>query len=417
MRASVTDRISRDAPTSVDSPRRRPVSRRSRAVRRPARRRILLARRAGANPRGDRATVHASRRLSAFAVWPSARSFASFIAICPTGSAVAAWKRVSSLESLAVGMPWTSSHPTLVSPSLREAVHDLWSRRARSASYVRCTTRASRSRSRRYRPPGERLGRATSTRGFVSRLRMATPGNGWRISPSARLAGRSACDEDLRPMRHGSDRCVRRMTRYRARWCFNLLAPVADGTVVEREDGSPTSVHGRRPRRERWARRRSRRYCCCPVSSTHCHLERTPTRGFLEDSPSRWILRLTHGARCSRTTISSIRRASGSGDFSARHRPTPAGDSGSGFDAMLERGVRRICYQEPGPDPVQCARAVAELRERARAMRARDGARARRHFRTRRTRYPMRCSGDGSWRANWDFLSPCTSPSALEVSS
>jgi 5-methylthioadenosine/S-adenosylhomocysteine deaminase len=49
------------------------------------------------------------------------------------------------------------------------------------------------------------------------------------------------------------------------------------------------------------------------------------------------------------------------------------GDSGAGFDAMLERGVRGISYREVfGPDPAQCERAVADLRERFEDMRARE---------------------------------------------
>jgi 5-methylthioadenosine/S-adenosylhomocysteine deaminase len=40
---------------------------------------------------------------------------------------------------------------------------------------------------------------------------------------------------------------------------------------------------------------------------------------------------------------------------------------------MLERGVRGICYREVfGPDPAQCDRAVAELREKVEAMRERE---------------------------------------------
>jgi 5-methylthioadenosine/S-adenosylhomocysteine deaminase len=45
------------------------------------------------------------------------------------------------------------------------------------------------------------------------------------------------------------------------------------------------------------------------------------------------------------------------------------GDTGAGFDAMLERGVRGISYREVfGPDPAQCGDAMAALTEKVEGM-------------------------------------------------
>jgi 5-methylthioadenosine/S-adenosylhomocysteine deaminase len=48
-------------------------------------------------------------------------------------------------------------------------------------------------------------------------------------------------------------------------------------------------------------------------------------------------------------------------------------DTGVAFDAMIERGVRGIMYQELfGPDPAQCAGSLAELREKIDNLRPRQ---------------------------------------------
>jgi cytosine/adenosine deaminase-related metal-dependent hydrolase len=108
--------------------------------------------------------------------------------------------------------------------------------------------------------------------------------------------------------------------------------------------------------------------------NAHCHLELTAMRGFLENLDFRsWIVRLTSSKRSvfSRDMLLDAARygiAEG-----LRHGITSYGDtcdSGVAFDAMHECGVRGIMYQEVfGPDPAQCAAALAELRDKVARLR------------------------------------------------
>lgn len=172
------------------------------------------------------------------------------------------------------------------------------------------------------------------------------------------------------------------MTRYHARWVLPIAAPpIADGTVVE-EQG-----------RIAWVGSRAEAPAEAPgvgndvdlgdallmpgLVNTHCHLELTAMRGFLDGLDFReWIQRLTR-ARAAALTPDMLLDASRLGvDEGLRAGITTFGDtsdSGTGFDAMLERGVRGICYREVfGPDPAQCQRAADELRDKAAAMRDRE---------------------------------------------
>jgi cytosine/adenosine deaminase-related metal-dependent hydrolase len=172
------------------------------------------------------------------------------------------------------------------------------------------------------------------------------------------------------------------MTRYHARWVLPIAtAPVADGTVVERE-GRIAYVG---PRADAPAASDSPdvdlgdALLLPGLVNAHCHLELTAMRGFLEGLGFReWILRLTHARRAVLSyddLLDAARLGIEEGLRAGITTFADTGDSGSGFDAMLERGVRGICYRETfGPDPEQCDRAVAELREKALAMRTRETA-------------------------------------------
>jgi 5-methylthioadenosine/S-adenosylhomocysteine deaminase len=100
-------------------------------------------------------------------------------------------------------------------------------------------------------------------------------------------------------------------------------------------------------------------------------------RGFLDGLEFRdWILRLTRSRAAVLTRdmlLDASRLGVAEGLRAGITTFADTGDSGTGFDAMLERGVRGISYREVfGPDPAQCEHAVAELREKVAAMRERE---------------------------------------------
>lgn len=103
--------------------------------------------------------------------------------------------------------------------------------------------------------------------------------------------------------------------------------------------------------------------------NVHTHLELTAMRGFLEGLDFRsWILRLTTAKRAVLSRDMLLDAARYGIAEGLRHGVTTFADtcdSGVAFDAMCERGVRGIMYQEVfGPDPAQCAASLAELREK-----------------------------------------------------
>ncbi|HTK47790.1 MAG TPA: amidohydrolase family protein [Gemmatimonadaceae bacterium] len=169
-------------------------------------------------------------------------------------------------------------------------------------------------------------------------------------------------------------------TRHHARWVLPISAPpIADATVVAR-DGRITWVGPRAeaPRSEGDEEIELGDALLLPgLVNAHCHLELTAMRGFLDGLDFRsWILRLTHARRAvldHAALLDSARLGVEEGLRAGITTFADTGDSGTGFDAMLERGVRGICYREVfGPDPAQCAEAIAGLRERFLGMRARE---------------------------------------------
>ena len=168
------------------------------------------------------------------------------------------------------------------------------------------------------------------------------------------------------------------MTRYHARWVIPVsTSPIRDGTVVEQggrisyvgpRDGAPAGGEDVDL---------GDALLLPGLVNAHCHLELTAMRGFLDGLGFReWILRLT-AARRAVLDVDALRDAARLGvEEGVRAGVTTfadTGDSGTGFDAMLERGVRGVCYREVfGPDPAQCPRAVSELREKVLGMRERE---------------------------------------------
>ena len=170
------------------------------------------------------------------------------------------------------------------------------------------------------------------------------------------------------------------MTRYHARWIVPVSAPpIRDGTLVER-DGRITYVGPRASAPAGADDVELGDALLLPgLVNAHCHLELTAMRGFLDGLGFReWILRLTAARRAVLTPESLLDAARLGVEEGVRAGITTfadTGDSGTGFDAMLERGVRGICYREVfGPDPAQCGNAVADLRAKVLDMRERETA-------------------------------------------
>ena len=171
------------------------------------------------------------------------------------------------------------------------------------------------------------------------------------------------------------------MTRYHARWIVPVAAPpIAHGTLIERagritwlgaRDAAPASERGDEHVDLGDA------VLLPGLVNAHCHLELTAMRGFLDGLAFReWVLRLTAARRAvldQAALLDAARLGVEEGVRAGITTFADTGDSGTGFDAMLERGVRGICYREVfGPDPAQCERAIAELREKFERMRSRE---------------------------------------------
>jgi len=170
------------------------------------------------------------------------------------------------------------------------------------------------------------------------------------------------------------------MTRYHARWIVPVSAPpIAHGTLVERAGRIAwVGPRGGAPARSDEADVELGDAILIPgLVNAHCHLELTAMRGFLDGLSFReWILRLTSARRSVFDAAAMMDGARLGVEEGVRVGVTTfadTGDSGTGFDAMLERGVRGICYREVfGPDPAQCEHAIGELREKLARMRVRE---------------------------------------------
>ena len=167
--------------------------------------------------------------------------------------------------------------------------------------------------------------------------------------------------------------------RYHAEWVFPVSSPPIRGGAVIVEDGRIAWVGPRES---------------APASgdeevdlgdvlltpglvNAHCHLELTAMRGFLDGLEFReWILRLIFARRAvlsQEMMLDAARLGIEEGLLAGITTYADTGDTGTGFDAMLERGVRGICYREVfGPDPAQCDASIAELKGRVDEMRERE---------------------------------------------
>ncbi|QJR36126.1 amidohydrolase family protein [Gemmatimonas groenlandica] len=113
--------------------------------------------------------------------------------------------------------------------------------------------------------------------------------------------------------------------------------------------------------------------------NAHSHLELTLLRGFLEGLDFRDWLRTLTTVRRDLMSESVLLDASRAGIREALRNGitclADTTDSGAPLTAMREYGVRGVGYLEVfGPDPVQCAGAIAQLAARVREARAHDTA-------------------------------------------
>jgi cytosine/adenosine deaminase-related metal-dependent hydrolase len=164
------------------------------------------------------------------------------------------------------------------------------------------------------------------------------------------------------------------MIRYHARWVLPISRPpLEQATVVENQgriayvgprSGAPPGVDVDLGD-----------VALLPgLVNAHTHLELTVMRGFLEDLEFRsWIVRLTRARRdvlSPDALIDSARAGIAEGLMAGITTYADTNDSGAPFHAMRAMGVRGISYQEVfGPDPAQCAEAVAGLRAKVNVLR------------------------------------------------
>ena len=169
-------------------------------------------------------------------------------------------------------------------------------------------------------------------------------------------------------------------TRYHARWVLPIASPpIMDGTVIVEGD------------RIAWVGKRAHASAGgvdddlgdavlmpCLVN-VHTHLELTVMRGFLEElSFFDWVRTLTrarHAVLDDTRLLDSARLGVVEGLSAGITTFADTGASRAPFDAMRELGVRGIAYREVfGPDPAQCAEALAGLTAAVAAMRADESA-------------------------------------------
>lgn len=170
-------------------------------------------------------------------------------------------------------------------------------------------------------------------------------------------------------------------TTYTARWVLPITSPpIRDGAVTV-ADGRIVYV-GRRAEAPGTSRDLGDAVLLPGLVNTHCHLELTAMRGFLEDLEfRRWILRLTSAKRAVMTRdmlADSARWGLVEGITAGITTYGDTCDSGVVFDAMIEAGVRGIMFQEVfGPDPAVADEAMRDLAAKVADLRPRQTARVR----------------------------------------
>jgi len=162
--------------------------------------------------------------------------------------------------------------------------------------------------------------------------------------------------------------------RYRARWIVPVTSPPeADGIVAV--DGDRIAYAGPAADAPPGDDVDLGDVILMPgLVNAHCHLELTAMRGFLEDLDfRRWILRLTSARQAvldREALLDSARYGVEEGLRAGITTFADTSDSAVGLQAMREAAVRGIVYQEVfGPDPAQCEKSIADLREKIAGLR------------------------------------------------
>ena len=164
------------------------------------------------------------------------------------------------------------------------------------------------------------------------------------------------------------------MKRYRARWVVPISSPpIADGVVcVENDRIEFVGLFADAPPGDDES---LGDVVLMPgLVNTHCHLELTAMRGFLEDLDfRRWILRVTNARRDvfdRDALLDSARYGLAEGIRAGITTYADTCDSGVVITAMRDAGVRGVMYQEVfGPDPAKCGESIAGLREKVAGLR------------------------------------------------
>jgi cytosine/adenosine deaminase-related metal-dependent hydrolase len=164
------------------------------------------------------------------------------------------------------------------------------------------------------------------------------------------------------------------MICYRARWVVPVTdQPIADGVVAV--DGDTIAYVGPAADAPSGTNEDLGEVVLLPgLVNSHCHLELTAMRGFLEDLDfRRWILRLTNARRAvldRDALLDSARWGLVEGVRAGITTYADTCESGVVMQAMREAGVRGVMYQEVfGPDPANAGESIKGLRERVAGLR------------------------------------------------
>ncbi len=169
------------------------------------------------------------------------------------------------------------------------------------------------------------------------------------------------------------------MIRYHARWVLPITSPPIENGTVAVHDGRIVYV-GLRDDAPAGSDRDLGHSLLLPgLVNVHTHLELTAMRGFLEDLDfAHWITTLNSSKRAVLNRdrmLDAARLGVEEGIRAGITTYADTCDSGVAFDAMIERGVRGIMFQEVfGPDPAQCAESMSGLRAKIDALRPRETA-------------------------------------------